>query len=368
METTRVCTLMITHSCNLNCIYCFEKFKSNQKMSFDVAIGILEREFALFENEKGRLAIEFFGGEPLTNISLIKQIYDWVKKKKPTIDYVFQITTNGTLLTDDIKEWLIERKNDFRIVMSVDGTEAMQMGNRGCKLSDLPIDYVRNVWPNSYFKMTLSSDTLCEYAKGLISLYEKGFNIASSLAEGQTWKNGDAEIYRTQLNQIGDYFLSHPDKIVQHPFNFLFKMYLDQSVNKLPWKNCGVGTTIKMYDIDGKLYPCHLFLPMVHGNKHVLNEIANINFTNHELIIDEDCKCCPALKICKTCYGYNFIQRNNVIKRDKSMCSLRLVEAQEVSAFEVKYLMNKKEKLSSYELLMLKAALRCYQQIKDIVL
>ena len=67
--------------------------------------------------------------------------------------------------------------------MSVDGTEAMQQKNRGSDLNELPIHFIKDVWPNSYFKLTLSSDTLSDYAEGVISLYEQGFKIASSLVQ-----------------------------------------------------------------------------------------------------------------------------------------------------------------------------------------
>ena len=127
IKTTRVCTLMITHSCNLNCLYCFEKHKSNKKMSFDTAREILKKEYASYKGnpQRERLAIELFGGEPLTNFNLIKQIYEWTKEQNLPFNYIFQITTNGTLLNDSIKEWLRQRKSDFRLVMSVDGTEAI---------------------------------------------------------------------------------------------------------------------------------------------------------------------------------------------------------------------------------------------------
>ena len=149
IKTTRVCTLMITHSCNLNCSYCFEKHKSSNKMSFDTAQEILKKEYATYKGnpQKERLAIELFGGEPLTNFSLIQQIYEWTKRQKLPFNYIFQITTNGTLLNDPIKEWLSQRKSDFRIVMSVDGTEVMQKENRGCELSELPIAYIKKLGP-----------------------------------------------------------------------------------------------------------------------------------------------------------------------------------------------------------------------------
>ena len=371
IQTTRVCTLMITHICNLNCIYCFEKFKSNNphdKMSIDTAKKILSKEIQMFEQNPagGRLAIELFGGEPLTNFPLIEAIYNWIKSKPIKFPYIFQITTNGTLFTDKIKQWFIERKNDFRIVMSVDGTENMQYLNRGCSLEKLGIKFVKEVWPNSYFKMTISSETLPNYASGLISLYQAGYKIASSLAEGVTWKENDDKIYEAELNKICNFFLENPNFELEHPFNFLFKEYLNPRINTLPKKKCGCGTTIGMYDIDGNCYPCHLFLPIVHGNNNIKNEIYKLDFTKDENLISEDCKRCKIVKVCKTCYGYNYIQRGDISKRDKSMCKLRLVEAKLISTFQIKYLMQKqqKEELNIDELLMLKAALRCYQDIK----
>ena len=369
IRTTRVCTLMITHSCNLNCTYCFEKYKSGRKMSFDTAKHILENEFHHYKGDlkSERLAIELFGGEPFTNYPLIQQIYDWTKKQTLPFNYIFQITTNGTLLTPEIKDWLKEKIDDIRLVMSVDGTEAMQQKNRGSDLSELPIHFIKDVWPNSYFKLTLSSDTLPDYAEGVISLYEQGFKIASSLAEGQQWKENDHLIYRIQLEKIAEYFLEHPEKDLEHPFNFLFKEYTDARINdRLPHKNCGCGTTIAMYDTDGTLYPCHLFLPMVHGNNAVLNEIADVDFSNPEVLVDEQCMSCPILKVCKTCFGYNYSQRGCITSRDKGMCRLRLVEAQVISAFQIRYFSGLQRKLDDYELLMLKAALTCYKHIKDI--
>ena len=73
--TKRICSLMVTHSCNLHCVYCFEKYKSKglKFMSLNTAQKILNKEFEDFSNKdrlpSDRLAIEFFGGEPLLNAS-----------------------------------------------------------------------------------------------------------------------------------------------------------------------------------------------------------------------------------------------------------------------------------------------------------
>ena len=62
----RTCTLMITYSCNLNCIYCYEQFKSNKRMSFDMAKSIVEKEIAFVRDspDYDELEIDFMGGEP----------------------------------------------------------------------------------------------------------------------------------------------------------------------------------------------------------------------------------------------------------------------------------------------------------------
>ena len=79
-KTTRICSLMVTHSCNLNCVYCFEKHKElgARLMPFEIAKQILLKEFDMFEKMERepneRFAIEFFGGEPLINFKLIKDL------------------------------------------------------------------------------------------------------------------------------------------------------------------------------------------------------------------------------------------------------------------------------------------------------
>ncbi len=178
IRTTRFCTLMVTHACNLRCVYCFEKHKSDapsKRMRFETAVAVPEPELAAFGANRcpGEcFAVEFFGGEPLLNFRWIEQVYDWVKTRRPDFPVIFQITTNGTLLTLAVRDWLTRRKEDFRVVLSVDGTEVMQARNRGCAVDDIPIAFVRDTWEKSYFKMTLSRETLGDYADGVIALSE----------------------------------------------------------------------------------------------------------------------------------------------------------------------------------------------------
>jgi len=370
-RTARICTLMVTHACNLHCVYCFEKYKSNhpsKRMSTETAVTILTREmerFAATRKASERFAVEFFGGEPLLNFRLIEDVYAWVKAQNPPFGVVFQITTNGTLLTPAVRQWLTERKDDFRVILSVDGTEMMQAQNRGCDIHDIPIAFVRDTWEKSYFKMTLSRETLAQYADGVISLTEHGYRIASSLAEGIEWKDGDEDIYREQLERVARYYLGHPDIKPEHPFNFIYKEMLDP--DRTPAKNCGAGTSIITYDTDGRSYPCHLFLPLVHGREEY-DRIAALDFSSPEKLLDPACAECPLRHACRTCYGYNDLDRGDISQRNRTNCRMQLVEAQVVSAFEINRLTAeaRRRQLDEEELLVLKAAVNCYRTVAGL--
>ena len=368
-RTNRICSLMLTHSCNLHCVYCFEKFKSNRQMSLETARTILEKEYTDYRGimaANKRMNVDFMGGEPLLNFELIKSIYDWTHTLDLPFEIIFSVTTNGTLLDDEKKEWFASHANEFRLVMSVDGIEFCQTANRGISVDTLPLEFVRDTWPNSYFKQTLTHDTLPYYAEGVVALIERGFRVASSLAQGHTWMNGDDEIYRQQLRRLGQYYIDHQEVLPQTPFDNLYGQLLDENMALPPKKICGSGTTIHFYDVDGQLYPCHLFLPMVHGNSNVHMDIDRIDFSDDKQFVDVRCSQCPIVRVCNTCYGFNYINRGDVAKRDMGMCRLYLAEAQEVSAFQIRYITSLQRKATDYELLLLQSAMRCYELVKNV--
>jgi len=215
----------------------------------------------------------------------------------------------------------------------------------------------------------MSRDSLQSYGDGVIYLLEKGYNVVSSIAMGVKWQNGDADIYRRELGKVANYYLEHPEKEVMAFFNRTFLEVLEPYCTQTPPKNCGTGTSMSAYDVDGKAYPCHLFLPIVHG-KNIDEEISKIDFNDNDRMFDHTCRECKLKPVCRTCYGFNFVERGDVAKRDKTMCEMQLAEVQVISAFQIKYLMqkSKKQKLTGEELLQLQAAVKCYQTFNDFTL
>lgn len=369
-DSARVVSLMLTWACNLNCTYCFEKFKTKgREMSLDMAKRILSEEFAMMkEKEKpGKLKVEFFGGEPLIKFDVIKGVTEWIENNDPGVDYLLFVTSNGTLLDDEKKQWFTRHKDKIRIVMSVDGSEEMQETNRGHLAGKVPIDFVRKTWPELHFKSTISRANLHNLANGIIYLLEKGHVVAPNLAQGEDWQDGDEIIYKRELEKLADWHLEHPDREPMNIFNQPFFALLEPHFSKTPQKNCGTGTTMATYDVDGTMYPCHLFVPITHGRKNAIEEIDKIDFYDDDSLIDDSCRNCGMLRICKTCYGFDFKDRGSVKKRDKRACKMKLVEAQVISDFQINWFMmlQKKRSLSSMELFGLKGAIKCHQLFHD---
>lgn len=366
-KTKRICSLMVTHSCNLNCVYCFEKYKSKGEkfMSFEIAKDVILKEIEIFREKRkdpmDRFAIEFFGGEPLLNFSLIKKIVEWVYTLNIDFPLMFQTTTNGTLFNEANLEWLTLHKDSFRVVVSIDGDQIMHKINRGFDNRKIPLEYIMKNWPNSYFKMTVSKETLSSYSKGIIELVTRGYKVPSSLAEGVNWTSYDRDVYKRELLKISDFYLRHPEYKPDQPFDYSFtKLLFDWEV---PPRNCGVGVNVSIYDTNGKSYPCHLFLPIVIGNANIDNVMSEIDFENDRSLIDEHCLKCPIRNICRTCYGYNLLERGSVRNRNMTKCKMQLVEAEIISSFQIQYLMDRRNTLTKNDKLNLKAALACYELV-----
>ena len=121
--------LIITEKCNMDCIYCYERKKINNNMSFEVAKSIIDN---IFSNLVGYddVTLELHGGEPFINFNLIKKIDDYVLKRYKEYNPVYRLTTNGTLVHGEIQEWLSDRKGRYEVMLSLDGNQVENDKNR----------------------------------------------------------------------------------------------------------------------------------------------------------------------------------------------------------------------------------------------
>ena len=239
----RTCMLMVTHACNLHCSYCYESHKQNAYIDVDLAKKIILQE-SHFVSESGsfdELEIDFMGGEPFMNFPLIKKIVEWLESGVIDVPFICFATTNATLLTDEIKDWLREHKQTINLGASYDGNNEMQTTNRGTEKYNVDLDFFKELWSHQGLHMTISKETLPMLAEGVLDMQKKGFIVDAALAEGVDWTINNALMYREQLLKLKDAYLKNTELT---PFNRLAR-YVNvtdaPADEKVQEKFCGTG-------------------------------------------------------------------------------------------------------------------------------
>lgn len=127
-------TFEVTQKCNLRCDYCiyqednpkFRDFSQHNDMPFEIAKKVIDYSKDKMKNE---FYITFYGGEPLLNFSLIKQCVEYVKTLNCSNTIMYSLTTNLTLMTQEIAEYLASVPN-FTVVCSIDGNQELHDEHR----------------------------------------------------------------------------------------------------------------------------------------------------------------------------------------------------------------------------------------------
>src|SRR5699024_10778466 len=123
-------TNCLTHNCNLDCVYCYQQHDTNMRMEFATARKCIDWIFDNIPDDMEGVEIGFIGGELLLEFDLIKQIVEYTCSKPIHENYIFYATTNGTVLTQEMKEWFIKHKHCFVLGLSLDGTPDTHNRNR----------------------------------------------------------------------------------------------------------------------------------------------------------------------------------------------------------------------------------------------
>ena len=133
----------VTQGCNLRCAYCpysqsNEKIRhhKNVNMTWEVAKKGLDFYFQ-HSVDSDFIGIGFYGGEPLLNFELVNRIVDYSNRLFEGKDIHYSITTNGTLLTDEIISFM--EKNNFQLLISLDGDKDSTDKNRHFAGNDLSV-------------------------------------------------------------------------------------------------------------------------------------------------------------------------------------------------------------------------------------
>ena len=230
--------------------------------------------------------------------------------------------TNGTLLTNDMKEWFAKNKDRIHLGLSFDGDMAMQNANRSSSFHNVDLDFFVKTWPNQSVKMTISPDTISNMADGVKFLHQIGFKyISADLAMGDSvgWTKEKLCIYQTELKKLIEFYLANPQLI---PFSML---RVDVNTIMHPktenHKTCSCGEDMVCVDWTGKMYACHLFSPVTISKEKAEKAAVTIDFKNHSCFNKGKCAKCILNMVCTHCYGMNYVCSDDINTPSPFHCS-----------------------------------------------
>jgi len=284
--------------------------------------------------EKERLdyvEILFHGGEPFIAFRQIKEICEWLWAQEWPVKYICYATTNGTLIKNEIKEWLLKNKERFCVGLSLDGTREMHNRNRSNSFDMIDIPFFCDNWPEQGVKMTPSPGTISSLAEGVIFIQEIGFKRNNcSFASGVNWEQDEfgkridyISILKEQFMILASYYLDHPEIMPVDMLNVKF-IAIAAGNESVSDKLCGAGTIMRCWTPDGQCLPCHLFYE---ASKEKGRKFEDIDLSTLRNLHDERCDGCVLETICPTCYGGNYIVSGKVSKRDYFTCVITRLRA-----------------------------------------
>jgi len=352
--------LEVTTSCNLRCKYCVfsgnydcQREHGEEHMGKDIALKSIDLYFnKIIEGESynpnRKPVVAFYGGEPLLNFPLIMECVDYINKIYEG-EVVYSITTNGTLLTGDIIDFLLNKK--FYIVLSLDGNKENHNRNRvfknGNGTFDIIIDNVKKI--KKRHKLPIFVNCVYDFKTNLVDVaefFDKNFNlfvclVISSVNPYHTnyyeqFSEQDMIDFKYNEHLIREKFLKNNKEKETNKLSFINKyfgstcmrIFMKQTnftdTNKKLVKNTGscVPGTKLFVDISGDIYTCEKVTKEIKiGNVYsgfnykIIADIIN----DLNIITKNRCKGCLLENNCTLCY--TSILNEKCVKIEEKLCS-----------------------------------------------
>ena len=323
--------LHIAHDCNLACRYCFaeegEYHGRRAIMSYEVGKKALDFLVANSGN-RTNLEVDFFGGEPLMNWEVVKQLvaYGRSLEEEHHKKFRFTITTNGVLLNDEILEFV--NKEMGNMVLSIDGRKEVHdrmrphRGGQGSYDEIVPKfkKAAESRGQMNYYVRGTYTHYNTDFAKDVLHLADLGFKqisvepVVAPETEDYAIREEDLPQLLAQYDELAEEMIKRRKE--GNGFNF-FHFMIDLEGGPCVAKRlsgCGSGTEYLAVTPWGDLYPCHQFVgneDFLMGNvdEGVLRTDIRDEFKQCNVYAKEKCKDCFAKFYCSggcAANSYNF--------------------------------------------------------------
>ena len=312
--------LHIAHDCNLACKYCFaeegEYHGRRALMSFEVGKKALDFLIANSGNRRN-LEVDFFGGEPLMNWQVVKDLVAYGREQEKIHDknFRFTLTTNGILLNDEVQEFV--NKEMGNVVLSLDGRKEINDMMRPFRGGQCSYDQIvpkfqkmaesRNQ-TNYYVRGTFTHYNL-DFAKDVLHMADLGFKqisvepVVAPPEADYAIREEDVPVLCEEYDRLAAEIVRR-EKAGEH-FNF-FHFMIDLTGGPCVAKRlsgCGSGTEYLAVTPWGDFYPCHQFVgqeEFLMGNVDdgIVREDIRDEFKTCNVYAKEKCRDCFARFYC----------------------------------------------------------------------
>ena len=279
--------LHIAHTCNLNCSYCFAsqgKYHGERAL-MSLEVGKAAIDFLVANSgDRHNLEVDFFGGEPLMNWEVVKDIVRYARsiEKEHNKNFRFTLTTNGMLVDDEVIDFA--NKEMSNVVLSLDGRKEIHdkfrvdYAGNGSFDTIVPkfVKFVEARGGKNYYIRGTFTHNNPDFVKDIKAMLDNGFRelsmepVVGPKDEPTSLTEEDIEIVKQQYEELAELMLEYDKK--GDPFTFYHYM-IDLKGGPCIYKRisgCGSGTEYMAVTPWGDLYPCHQF---VGDDKYKLGDI-----------------------------------------------------------------------------------------------
>ena len=341
--------LNIAHDCNLRCSYCFAAqgdFGHGRKlMPFEVGKAAIDFLIAHSAN-RHNLELDFFGGEPLMNFDVVKQVVDYARsiEKAHNKNFRFTITTNGLLLTEDKIDYINREMSN--VVLSIDGRKEINDSLRfrvdGSGSYDAIVPKYQHLvekrrggkFDQYYVRGTFTKRNL-DFTKDVVHMRELGFDQISIEPVVADPNLLPVALTEEDLPRICEEYETLAKEIIRRKrggdsFNFFhFMLDLDQgpcAIKRL--RGCSCGNEYIAVTPEGDIYPCHQFVGMEEWKMGSvldgsLDQTKKQMFSKTNVYEKPECRNCWAKFYCSGgCNANNLQYAGDILKPHQLSCAL----------------------------------------------
>jgi len=314
-------SLSLTHDCNLRCKYCYAGDKFHKTMTLQTAKEIVDFAISITVITD-TIDFSFFGGEPFLAFTLIKEIIAYIENKNIQNPITYNITTNGTIISNEIIDYIIEK--NIKLSISIDGPASIHDENRvdihGKGTLDIILKNIKTLSSKlDFFQVNAvyGAKTVEQLDETFNFFVENGIkNIHLNPNITENWDISSFPKITTAYKRIAKRYIELYKNNEEVALNLIDnKLILFLKGGYEEKDKCSMGKLKFGFAPSGHVYPCERLIGddtdenMCMGNIHTgINPLKRCNIAQKTGNSNKECVICPVQQYCMNwcgCTNYN---------------------------------------------------------------